>query len=222
MMSHIRRQLALVFIVAMTITSGAVAGALNNRWGAPASLSAAAGRFANFPDQFGPWQLEKSEPFIPAVAEILECAASTSRVYRHRETGDAIQVAMHVGPPGPTSVHTPDVCLSSQDFEQVTAPERIQILSGSQGGGSFWKTNFRARTLDGSAAHLIYGWSTGQGWMAAQRPRLEFVGHRLLYKIQVASRFNGHDDDDRQSVYREFLEELLPRLASEVLTSSAM
>jgi hypothetical protein len=220
-MFYLRRQLSLVILTTLTIASGAIAGVLSNRWGTPATLAAAAERFADFPDNLGAWQLEKSEPFAPVVAEMLECAASTHRVYRNRETGQAIQVALHVGPPGPTAVHTPDVCLDSQDFEQLRARERIQVLSAARGGGSFWKADYRARTLEGAAAHFIYGWSTGGGWVAAQRPRFEFVGHRLLYKLQVSSQYNDLDDDGGEAVYREFLELLLPRLASQVLTDSA-
>jgi hypothetical protein len=220
-MSYLRRQLPLAFLLALTIASGAIAGAFSNRWGAPASLTAAAERFASFPATVGEWQLEESESFEPAVAEILECAASTRRVYRHAETGKAMLVALHVGPPGPTSVHTPEVCLSSQDYEQIGTRERIQVLSAARGGGSFWKADYRARTVDGGASHFIYGWSTGEGWVAAQRPRFEFVGHRLLYKLQVSSPYNeldeeGKGDDD----YQDFLEALLPELASHVLASS--
>jgi hypothetical protein len=220
-MSYLRRQVPFVILATLTIASGAIAGVLGNRWGTPPTLAAAAKRFVHFPDNLGPWQLEKSEPFEPGIAEMLECAASTHRVYRHRETGKAIQVALHVGPPGPTAVHTPDVCLSSQDFEQLHAPERIQVLSSTRGGGTFWKAGYRARTLEGAAAHLVYAWSTGDGWVAAKRPRIEFVGHRLLYKLQVSSRFDDFDDADGELVYRDFLEELLPRLASDVLTASA-
>jgi hypothetical protein len=220
-MAYLRRQLPLAFLFALTIASGAIAGVFNNRWGTPATLIAAGERFASFPDTVGSWQLEKSESFEPAVVEMLECAASTRRVYRNRETGRTMLVALHVGPPGPTSVHTPDVCLSSQDFEQIRAREKVQVLSAARGGGSFWKADYRARTLDGGAAHLIYGWSTGEGWVAAQRPRFEFVGHRLLYKLQVSSPFNELDDEEQgDDAYHDFLEALLPELASHVLSPS--
>ena len=219
-MSHLRRQVPLAFLIAATIASGAIAGAFSNRWGAPFALTAAAERFTYFPETVGAWQLEKSEPFEPAVAEILECAASTRRLYRHRETGKAISVALQVGPSGPTSVHTPDVCLSSQDYEEIREREKIQVLSPGHGGGSFWKADYRARTLDGGAAHLVYAWSTGEGWVAAQRPRFEFVGHRLLYKLQLSSPYNELDEDKGDEVYTDFLETLLPELASRVLTAS--
>jgi hypothetical protein len=211
---------SLALVVGLTVASGVVTGAWNSRWGAPASLIAASQRFDKFPDEVGEWRLEKAEPFDPQVAEILECAGSTKRIYRHRQTGKFVQVALQVGPAGPTSVHTPDVCLSSQDFEQIRSPERIQILTAAQGGGSLWKADYRARTLDGGASHYVYGWSSGEGWVAADRPRFEFIGHRVLYKIQLASPFT-EGDDDGEEVYRDFLEKLLPRLASEVLKPSA-
>lgn len=220
-MHFLRRQLPLIFLAVATIASGAIAGVFGNRWGAPSSLTAASQRFANFPDRVGEWQLEKAEPFAPEITEILECAGSTSRIYRHRVTGQVIRVAMQVGPTGPTAVHTPDVCLSSHDFEQVSGPARIQVLTSSRGGGSFWKADYRARTLEGGAAHLIYGWSTGSGWMAAERPRFEFVGHRLLYKLQLSLPFVEGENDDSEDAYRGFLNELLPRLAADVLTPSA-
>jgi hypothetical protein len=219
-MSYLRQQLPVAFLIGATLASGAIAGVFGNRWGAPATLAAAAERFDSFPEAVGSWQLEKAEPFQPVVAEILECAASTHRIYRHRETGKAIQVALHVGPPGPTSVHTPDVCLSSQDFEELGPREKLQILSTSRGGGSFWKADYRARTLEGAAAHFIYGWSTGEGWVAAQRPRFEFVGRRLLYKLQISSPYNELDEEKGEEVYRDFLETLLPELASHVLAPS--
>jgi len=212
-----RRQIPYVLLIALTIASGAVAGAFNNRWGTPANLSAAGERVANFPKQVGPWRLETAEPFIPVVAEMLECAGSRSCTYRHQQTGAVVRVGLHVGPPGPTSVHTPDVCYSSQDFEQIGPRTRIELLSPARGGGTFWKADFRARTLRGGAMHVIYGWSTGHGWVAADRPRFEFVGHRLLYKLQAASVYDEDNDEDGPPAYQQFLEELLPLVDAQIL-----
>ena len=155
------------------------------------------------------------------MAEILECAGSRTCSYRNQQTGEVIRVGLHVGRPGPTSVHTPDVCYSSQDFEQISPRTRIELLSPARGGGTFWKADFRAKTLRGEAMQVVYSWSTGRGWVAADQPRFEFVGHRLLYKLQAVSIYDENREDDAPPAYQQFLEELLPLIDSQILSESS-
>ncbi|HEX5445312.1 MAG TPA: exosortase-associated EpsI family protein, partial [Pirellulales bacterium] len=100
------------------------------RWRVQGSRQSANGgmtpeRLANVPERFAGWQLESSQPLEPATEKMLRCSAYLNRTYRHRVTNDRVYVALLAGPAGPLSVHTPDVCYGSQDYQTIVAPRRV-------------------------------------------------------------------------------------------------
>src|SRR5262245_17068613 len=68
------------------------------------------------PEQHGNWRLVGEASFSAEVIKMLQCSAHISRTYMHQQTGDTVQVFVIVGPPGPTSVHRPEICYGNQDF----------------------------------------------------------------------------------------------------------
>lgn len=206
------------FLVLLSVTaaSGGIAGAFNHRWGTPTDMAAAGQRVEQCPDRFGPWEMLTAEPFEPGVQEILECVGSTHRTYRNRETGETVQLALLVGPAGPTSVHTPDVCFSSQDYSSLGPRKRVAV--GSR-GASVWEQQFKATSLRGETLRVAYAWNSGQGWIAAEKPRFQFAGAGLLYKLQVVSPVTRGDDEAESATSgcRAFLKDLLPALDAAVV-----
>lgn len=213
------QKLSLAIVLGSVLVSGAVAGVLSHRWGVPTDLADAGLRIANFPDRVGPWECQTTEAYDAEVAEMLECVSNTSRTYRNRETGESVQVAFHVGPTGPTSVHTPDVCYSRQNYTQQGERRRVSVGAATRWGGSFWQSNFRSNGLHGENIEALYGWTSGERWIAADRPRFHFAGKPLLYKLQVVAPTNGDgsDKDGDRATCQRFLNELLPVLDAQVL-----
>src|SRR5512140_3244808 len=106
--------LAVVLVAGLTIFSGYLQGRLRNRWGTPADLVAAAKLLEATPTEFGRWKLEKQTPLSENVARLLECAGYISGNYVDQATGEVVSVVVLLGPPGPISVHTPEICYSSR------------------------------------------------------------------------------------------------------------
>src|SRR6185312_7441852 len=113
-----------LIVFALTAVSGAAAGVLGNRWGTPPDLRAAAVRLDRLPADLGEWRLIDESPLDESLVEMLQCIGSTNRTYHNRRSGETVHMSLIVGPPGPTSVHTPEICFSSQCYHVVAAAER--------------------------------------------------------------------------------------------------
>jgi hypothetical protein len=93
-----------------------------------------------------------------------------------------------VGPAGPTSVHTPDICYSSQDYAQEGPREATQVQATDKGQtASFWVLKLRPNSLDAGRLTSYYAWSDGGRWEASENPRWTFGGKPMLYKLQLAA-----------------------------------
>ena len=123
----------------------------------------------------------------PDAVEMLQCAGNTQRTYRNRTTGQIVNMFMIVGPPGPTAVHTPEICYSSRDYDRIEPRQRAQIRESQLPDESFWETVFRANDLRADVLHVWYSWNDGNGWRAADNPRFAFARHPFLYKLQLAA-----------------------------------
>lgn len=213
--------LAYALFVALTLVSGGVAGWLDNRWGPPVDLLAAGKRLDRVPNRFGDWVLENARPLDSEVAEVLQCSGSTQRVYRNQKTGETATVALIVGPPGPTSVHTPEVCYSSRDYKTISGPKKFRVGTAGAVDASFWGMELEATSLEGGKLSVAYAWNDERGWVAAERPRFEFGGAGLLYKLQLAAPLSDRDQPERTDPCQKFLREFLPALNATLFEASS-
>jgi hypothetical protein len=172
---------------ALTIGSGLWHGRASNRWGIPTSVAPAAEKLAGIPSEFGGWRLTRDESLDPKVVEILQCQAHVNRVYQHQETGQTVNVALMLGPPGPISVHTPEVCYSGQGYES----EGVRIAFSFAGAAAdqkeeFWSVRMKSREEEGASQQVYYAWSAGNHWSKPESPRWTFRSQPYLYKVQIA------------------------------------
>jgi hypothetical protein len=195
--------------LALVAATGYLHGSRTNRWGLHADVNAAGQRLLRFPEEIGPWQTFEEAELPEAVQEILQCTGWINRSYRHRVTGDLVNVALIVGPSGPMSVHVPEICYSSVDFQQDGDREEIRLEGGAGQSQRFWKLNMQSKSELGGTLRVYYGWTTGRVWEATEMPRVTFVGKDLLYKIQLASPvLLGAEGSERDSG-KEFLVDFL-------------
>ncbi|MHB8974106.1 MAG: exosortase-associated EpsI family protein [Pirellulaceae bacterium] len=198
-------------VVALTLLSGVIQGRMSERWGKPADILAAARQLDKIPDKFGPWELESSEKMDETVTRILDCAGYILRTYVRKDTGARAQVVVLLGPPGPTSVHTPDICYNSQDFRTVQELEPWDFSDGQQ-EHSFWGMTLKPVQLNaGGMLRVYHAWTAGRDWLAAKNARLDFAASKYLYKIQLACPLGelsdaGTDKDPG----RDFLKHFIP------------
>ena len=204
-----------LIVFAVTAGTGAVAGALGNRWGAPPDVQAAAGRLDRLPAEAGDWQLVDELPLDQDLVEMFQCIGSTNRTYRNRQSGETVHLSLIVGPPGPTSVHTPEICYSSQGYHvDVPAERRKYPTKNSEAtvANEFWKTTFAPDGRRPTRLIAYYSWCDGQTWRAPDRPRFAFGGLPYLYKVQLATKIMPRADEDRDPC-DDFLRALLPALS---------
>jgi hypothetical protein len=198
--------------VVLTIVSGVVQGVASNRWGTSAFQRQAGARLASFPEKFGDWEMKRAEKLGPDELAQLEPYGYFQRVYGSRGNGASFNVTLLLGPAGPLSVHTPEVCYAGRDHEQLGERRKIELPRAD--GGAVWKTTFRLKGVDGQRQDIYYAWSAGERWSAAENPRLSFAGRPYLYKMQLACTASAADapDDPAGDPAVQFLREFIPAL----------
>ncbi len=198
--------------VALTVLSGLIQGRMSGRWGSSHDLIAIGSRLNDVPENFGDWTLKSSGKLGEVVEEILQCKGSIVRTYFNRKTGRSVNLAVTMGPSGPISVHTPEVCYSSQAFDKSSQRRRIQIETPQGESNELWMNTFRSTDVNAQSLQVCYGWSTGDRWCAPEQPRFSFGASPFLYKIQIASRLEESGDEQEVTAYESFLREFLPVL----------
>jgi hypothetical protein len=141
--------------------------------------------------------------------EMLECAGYVNRRYLHQQTGQTVNLAVIVGPPGPTAVHTPEICFSSRAYEQQQPRRRIELAAQAPAKHSFWTLDFETTNVLAERLRVYYAWSLGERWEAAASPRYQFAAAPQLYKLQLAANIPAQVGGPEADAGREFLEELI-------------
>ncbi len=183
---------------------------MSNRWGRPVDLAESAELLATFPKNFGDWEMVAEHQLAEPVRKVLNCAGYVSRGYVHGPTKALVNLVVIVGPPGPTSVHTPDVCYSSQAYRSQGGREAVAIGGGTNGSkGQFWMLTLRPNDLESRPLRTYYAWSDGGTWNASENPRLEYGGKQLLYKLQLATSLPIAAEANPVDPGKQFLQDLL-------------
>jgi hypothetical protein len=178
--------LAIVLVAAMTIFSGVIQGRMSNRWGPSADLITAADKLERLPHQFGDWRLKSSEELNKMTRNMLECAGYLVRSYENLQTGDIVSVTLLLGPPGPISVHTPEICFSTHNYQTQSQRKAVAICRTAGGDDKFWALEYKMNDIRGGLLRVYYAWSTGGRWAAPNDARFTYAGQPYLYKIQLS------------------------------------
>src|SRR5262245_34216385 len=95
------------------------------------------------PERIGHWVLSKRDELNSDVKETLHCAGYVWHNYEHVETGDRVSVFVVLGPHGPISVHTPEICYSSTNH-QAQGERHVQRIDDAKGNKhQLWELNFK-------------------------------------------------------------------------------
>jgi hypothetical protein len=210
------RSIAIVFAltcigVGMTVATGLVHGRLAQRWGPVPDLQAAARQVESLPKTIGDWQLVKETPLPAMVQQTLSCAGYINREYVNRKSGETVHIAITVGPSGPISVHTPEICFSSRAYS-IHDPRQRETVTDSQGRiHSIWSLSFRSNDLSADTLRVYYAWCPDVNgiWAASESPRIEFAGRRVLFKLQMSTLVSPLAADQAKDPCQEFLSALL-------------
>jgi len=199
----------LVLAVGFTLASGFVQGRITQRWGPSVDSVELGKRLEAFPEEFGNWKAKLVIPLSDATQKILQCQGHINREYVNMETGECISVAIMLGPSGPISVHTPEVCYSSQGTMQLGERQSFKVEDVDGVKTNYWYVDFQSTGFDKKMMRAIYAWSTDGNWEATATPRLTFVTHPYLMKLQIAVDSVTNDNFDLSN---RFLHEFVPAL----------
>jgi hypothetical protein len=200
----------IVVVAGLTLLSGIIHGRMSNRWGPPRDALAAAEKLLGIPDRVGNWQAHSSDEFSDEVLDMLECIGHVARTYVNEETGEVVNVAVLLGPSGPMSVHTPEICLPSRDYTLHEETRRVAIQDAEGSGEEFWGAVFQANNLEADMLRVCYAWTPGDRWSAPDEPRFTFASSPFLYKIQVHSLLPPQADLETRDPCLDFLRDFVP------------
>jgi hypothetical protein len=210
--------IAVGIATALTVASGLVHGRLADRWRPKAMLDAGA-RLQGIPEQFGKWRLKSSRSLDEDTGRMLESTGDVVRSYKNEETGEEVQVTVIVGPWGPISVHTPDVCFSSRDFKRVEVRKRATVVDSTGAKSDFWAETFLTNGLEARNVRAYWAWSRGDSWLAPDGVKSTFIGSPHLYKIQLTSYLPAVLAPQAEDPVFRFLKDFVPAAAGSLIAA---
>jgi hypothetical protein len=208
-MKRLQFAAAVVLVAGLTILSGVLHGRISNRWGPSADVLAIGNKLQEIPQEFGDWRLQAAEYLGEPSLEELQPVGYFVRSYENQRTGDVVSLTVLLGRPGPISVHTPEVCFASQNYESRSERQKVTI-SGPAGADEFWALDYRVVNLRGDLLRMYYAWSTGDRWLALKDARFWSAGLPYLYKIQLSGRLPSGTTPQSDDPCRRFLQDFVP------------
>jgi hypothetical protein len=200
-----RLGLALATVAVLTVFSGIWEGRISHRWGAAPATLAAAKELGATPKDFGDWRLQSSSALDKSALEMLQCAGHFVRNYVNKRTGEVVVVVVIVGPAGPTSVHRPEICLSSRNYTMRGDRRPLSVRGPDGATDQFWSADFQSTGVGGELLRVCYAWSLGDRWTAPDDARFAFAGNPYLYKIQASTLMRAGENSPEDTSLSQFL-----------------
>ena len=217
-----RKSVALTIALAALLGSGVLHGLYAERWAESDALRDAVARVPDVPHRIGDWTGKDLET-DPVEFERAGARGHWMRHYTHARTGQTMLVILMAGRAGKMAVHTPEVCYRGAGYELMGAPTATPVRSDlGEPFGNLWTARFAKQSGRSSDLRLLWGWSPGTAWEAADNPRWQFRGAPFLYKLYVSQETAGTSaggaPDGDPGV--EFLKEFLPVLNARLFPPS--
>jgi hypothetical protein len=207
------RILPVLCALPLLLAYGVAAGLWTDRWQVSPELEQAPQRLAALPLTVGDWQSADVELDARQVVAA-ELHGHLQRNYLRRSTGDALQVLVVCGRPGPIAVHSPEVCFGGAGFTPAAARTRFALEGqDSSAPAEFWEERYqKAGAAVPEQLQIYYGWNAGDGWVAVDNPRLYSPWARAMYKVYVVRSLPRIDEPAEKDPIPGFLRLFVPQL----------
>jgi hypothetical protein len=134
-----------------------------------------------------------------------------------------VQILLICGAPGPTSVHTPDVCYRGAGFEMKGKIARhTEEVPGLAPVEMCTAQFHKPQSAFPEQLRIYWTWSTTGEWNAPVYPRWHFAGQTVLYKLYVIRSTLHTGSTDRDEVCMKFLHEFLPEVNKVAFPAAAL
>lgn len=178
------------------------------------ALEDAVARLENVPLSVGDWRGAGRE--ISQEEEVKGALLSSCRSYQfvNRRKGQAVNVLLMCGLPGPVSVHTPDICYTSSGYKMTTGPDPLTLAGDGLTEADLKTATFRKEgAVTPGEIRVFWVWNAGGRWQAPNNPRWTFSRAKALYKLYVVRETGAKDaGHPEQDVAADFLRIFLPQL----------
>jgi hypothetical protein len=208
------RTLLLAVAVCLIALDGYIYGRWTNRWEDAPDLAQAAARLPSVAMTIGDWQATV-RALGAREARQAGFQAYFLRQYQKGKDGDVVTVMLACGPPGPLSVHTPDICFDAAGFD-VAGKVGQQGFAGPDPSqkAEFCRARFTKKDAAGGAhLQVFWSWHAHNAWQAPANPRWTFAGLPVVHKLYVTHQMARLEDDGKETTAcAEFMGLLLPEL----------
>jgi hypothetical protein len=207
-MIPLNRVLAAAGALVLVLGSGLVYGLWTGRWDPPAAMPTdLSNRLEGISTTLGDWEGENIEVDTRGAAPVL---GRLERRYRNTRTNQIVTLSLVCGKPGPISIHTPDVCYGSSGYV-VGEPKKFNPPHAT--GAEFWTADaLKKKSTDQTRLRIFWAWNGGEGWQAADSPRLVFVRFPVLYKLYLIRELSAAGDPLDDDSCLELFHQLQPEL----------
>jgi hypothetical protein len=200
------------------IACGLVHGFWTDRWAPAEAPQQAADRLEGIPLELGSWRGERIEVKPNQAGEgVVGCI---QRRYLHRQSGVTVVLALVCGRPGPVSIHTPEVCYGASGYD--VGQRSRYTLEMNERTAVFWSADAtRTKATEETRLRLYWGWNNGQGWTAAEDPRMTFARFPVLHKLYVLRELSNGSERTEEEPCEAFLRVLLPALDGSLFSAGS-
>jgi hypothetical protein len=207
-----RRCLPVLLALPLLVGFGVAEGLWSHRWLNSRELELAVARLRQIPMTVDQWDGTDQE-LDPRQVARAEMGGYVMRQFVHRQTGARVLILLVAGPPGPTSVHSPDVCYQGAGYAAV-GPEKLHpiTIQGLSAVATFKVCQFDKRDPVSDPLRIFWSWSATGEWQAPDNPRLRFAHHSALYKLYVIRHEQNAEEPSAEDPSLEFMAHFLPKV----------
>ena len=214
-MSKLSRTQVMTFlpIAAAVVIMGISAyaqGVWSERWMTFPELDLYAEQLNAIPETIGQWQGTDLGQSDEKVKKISGAVGELMRTYRN-PAGEEVRVSIICARQRDIFYHTPERCYPAAGFDMQGEPQQ-EVFEIGNTTAEFFTTSFLKSEPTGTHAERGYWSWTGDGkWIAPRNPKLEFAGHRALYKLYVFATIPpGNKGKQTNDFCADFIREFVP------------
>lgn len=220
------RYLPLILSAAALTGAAIFNGTVTNRWsgGINSKAIACAEYLKLVPTEVGPWVGVENEDVEERVRDVAGIVGEpVSRRYRHKETGQVVDLWLIVGHSNLIIRHTPNICYPQANFAPQCPPEtHHEIEVEGLPAAKSW-TNIFYKEVGGQPVYLRVFWmwhrptpGADVRWEApghhVSDARYRFAGAKALFKMYFTSPAAGPGEKAGDSPAITFANDFLPEL----------